>query len=41
MAKKGQAVQLQQELSSDEDWDKMLQRDGLIGRYANLFLYII
>ncbi|XP_044267395.1 tropomyosin-1, isoforms 33/34-like isoform X2 [Tribolium madens] len=30
MAKKGQALQLQTEVNSDEDWEKLLQRDGLI-----------
>lgn len=31
MAKKGQAVQLQTEVNSDEEWDKLLEREGLIG----------
>ncbi|KAH1014049.1 hypothetical protein HUJ04_002944 [Dendroctonus ponderosae] len=30
MAKKGQAVQLQIEVANDEEWDKLLQKDGLI-----------
>ncbi|XP_074042871.1 uncharacterized protein [Leptinotarsa decemlineata] len=30
MAKKGQAVQLQTEVTNDEEWEKLLQRDGLI-----------
>ncbi|XP_030752429.1 uncharacterized protein LOC115879656 isoform X2 [Sitophilus oryzae] len=30
MAKKGQAVQLQIEVNNDEEWEKLIQRDGLI-----------
>ncbi|XP_060518187.1 uncharacterized protein LOC132696984 isoform X3 [Cylas formicarius] len=30
MAKKGQPIQLQIEVNNDEEWDKLLQRDGLI-----------
>lgn len=30
MAKKGQ-VQLQVEVNTDEEWEKLLERDGLIG----------
>lgn len=33
MAKKGQPVQLQAEINSDEEWEKLLQRDGLIGEH--------
>lgn len=31
MAKKGQAVQLQLEVNNDDEWDKLMQKDGLIG----------
>ncbi|VEN34978.1 unnamed protein product [Callosobruchus maculatus] len=30
MAKKGQAIQLQTEVATDEEWEKLLSRDGLI-----------
>lgn len=30
MAKKGQAVQLQLEVNNDDEWDKLMQKDGLI-----------
>lgn len=30
MAKKGQAIQLQTEVNTDEEWEKLLQREGLI-----------
>lgn len=30
MAKKGQAVQFQTEVTSDEEWEKLLERKGLI-----------
>lgn len=32
MAKKGQPVQLQLEVNNDDEWDKLMQKDGLIGR---------
>lgn len=37
MAKKGQAVQLQSEINNDEDWDRLLQRDGLISKLLTEF----
>ena len=33
MAKKGQAIQLQTEVNNDEEWEKLLLREGLIGNY--------
>lgn len=36
MAKKGQAVQLQTEVNSDEEWEKLLEKDGLIGLYPGV-----
>lgn len=32
MAKKGQPVQLQAEINNDDEWEKLLQKDGLIGK---------
>lgn len=34
--KKNAQVQLQAELNTDEDWNKFLQRDGLLGDYLLL-----
>lgn len=31
MAKKGQAVQLQLEVNNDDEWNKLMQKEGLIG----------
>lgn len=31
MAKKGAAIQLQIEVEDDEDWEKLVEREGLIG----------
>lgn len=31
MAKKGQATQLQLEVQNDDDWERLLDKDGLIG----------
>jgi hypothetical protein len=33
--KKGQLVQLQLEINTEEEWEKLLLRDGLIGKHCN------
>lgn len=33
MAKKGGAVQLQIEVETEEDWNKLVKREGLIGKH--------
>lgn len=39
MAKKGQPVQLQAEINNDDEWEKLLQRDGLIGENFALVIF--
>lgn len=33
MAKKGAQIALQAEIESDEDWEKLIEKEGLIGNY--------
>lgn len=39
MAKKGQPVQLQAEINNDEEWEKLLHREGLIGEHFGFTNY--
>lgn len=36
MAKKGAQIQLQIEVENDEDWEKLVEREGLIGNFSLL-----
>ena len=38
MAKKTQPAALQTEVSTDEEWAKILERDGLVGKNRNIFI---
>lgn len=38
--KKGQATQLQVEVNNEEDWEKLLTREGLIGKVLNILIGI-
>jgi hypothetical protein len=33
--KKGQAASLQIEVNTEEDWENLLQTDGLVGEHCN------
>lgn len=33
--KKGQVVQLQSEVNTEEEWNKLLEKDGLVGKQSN------
>jgi hypothetical protein len=33
--KKGQVVQLQLEVNTEEQWQKLLEKDGLTGKHCN------
>jgi hypothetical protein len=32
--KKGQVVQLQSEVNTEEEWNKLLEKDGLVGKHC-------
>jgi hypothetical protein len=36
--KKGQVVQLQSEVNTEEEWNKLLEKDGLVGKYCNKYI---
>lgn len=37
MAKKSQPAALQAEVSTDEEWEKILEKDGLLGKHTKIF----
>jgi len=39
--KKGQVVQLQLEVNTEEEWEKLLLKDGLIGKNCNCLLILV
>jgi len=39
--KKGQVVQLQLEVNTEEEWEKLLLKDGLIGKHCNYLLILV
>lgn len=39
MAKKGGQASLQVEVSSDDEWEALLERKGLVGNCLNCILY--
>ena len=40
-SKKGQVVQLQLEVNTEEEWEKLLLKDGLIGKHYNYLLILV
>jgi hypothetical protein len=39
--KKGQVAQLQLEVNTEEEWEKLLLKNGLIGKHCNYLLIVV